>query len=380
MSRRSVIVFGLLLLAATTIGCQAAATPTPAPTASANSVNSANIVTADGVIQPIRSADLNFTVGGTVTAINVNVGDNVKKGDVLAKLDDAVVREQVAQAKAAVALAQAQLNQLRTGATPAERAAAQAVLDAAQKNYDKVRAGPTADELAQLKAALDNAQALRDQAQAAYDRVGGASNPYIAMTPESAQLQQAINNYNAALAAYNDATTHPTAAELAAAQAQLDQAKATVAKLDPTKDALDVARAQLQSAQAALNLAKANDADYSLTAPFDGIIGAKNIGVGDAVMPGAPLPALTLGDVSKLQLETTNLAEVDAPKIKVGQSAQVTLDAFPGKTFQGKVYQISPSATENRGDKVFTVWIDLDNGISSGLRWGMSASAKIAVD
>jgi HlyD family secretion protein len=374
MSRIALILVALLV--GMSVACVSAPTPTPAPTASANS---ANIVTADGVIEPIQSADLNFTVGGTVAAINVNVGDSVKKGTVLAKLDDTVAQHQVAQAQAAVTLAQAQLNQVQTGATTSERAAAQAALDAAQKNYDKVRAGPTKDELAQLKAQADNAKALRDQAQAAYDRIGGASNPYIAMTPESAQLQQASNNYAAALAAYNDATTHPTAAELAAAQQQLDQAKAAVAKLDPTKEALDVARAQLQSAQAALKVAQASDADYALTAPFDGVIGAKTISVGDTVMPGAPTPALTLGDVSKLRLETTNLAEVDAPRIRIGQSADVTLDAFPGKTFSGKVYQISPSATENRGDKVFTVWIDLDEGVSSGLRWGMSATAKIAV-
>ncbi len=379
MSRQFVILLGLLLLASAVMGCQGAAAPTPAPSTAPNALDTSSVVTADGIIQPVQSADLNFIVPGTVAAVDVNVGDDVKKGDVLAKLDDAVVQEQIAQAEAAVALAQAQLTQLQTGATSAERTAAQAELDAAQKNFDRVRAGPTVDELAQLKAQLDNAKALREQAQAAYDRIGGASNPYIAMTPESAQLQQASNNYNAALAAYNDASTHPTTAELAAAQAQLDQAKAVVAKLDPTKDALDVAQAQMQSAQAALKVAQANDADYTLTAPFDGVIGAKNISVGDTVVPGSPSPAFTLGDVSKLRLETTNLAEVDAPKIQVGQSAQVTLDAFPGQTIQGKVYQISPSATENRGDKVFTVWIDLDEGVSSGLRWGMSATAKIAV-
>ncbi|MGE5265408.1 MAG: HlyD family secretion protein [Acidobacteriota bacterium] len=373
MSRIAMLLVTVLVSA--TVSCASAPTPTPASTPAAAS--SATLVTADGIIQPIRSADLAFQVGGRVATVNVNIGDRVKKGDVLAKLDDTAIQKQIAQAETVVALAQKQLDQLQTGASVAERAAAQAALDAAQRNYDKVRAGPTADELAQLKAQADNAKALRDQAQAAYDRIGGASNPDIGMTPESAQLQQAINNYNAADAAYRDATTHPTAAELAAAQAQLDQAKAAVARLDPTNDALDLARLQVQNAQAALDVAKANALEYTLTASFDGIIGQKNITAGDVVVPGNPTPAFTLGDVSKLRLETTNLAEVDAPKIQIGQSADVTLDAFPGQTFRGKVSQIAPSATEHRGDRVFTVWIDLGEGTDTGLRWGMSATARI---
>jgi HlyD family secretion protein len=368
----------LLIGLAAVSGCQSAAAPTPAATPAA-SESSANVVTADGVIQPIRSAALDFNIGGRVIAINVKVGDHVKAGNVLARLDDATLQKQIAQAESAVALAQAQLDQLQTGAMPAERTAAQAAVEAAQKNYDKVRAGPAVDELTQLKAQLDNAKALLDQAQAAYDRIGGATNPDIAMTPESAQLQQATNNYRAALAAYHDATTHPTAAELAAAQAQLDQAQAAVVRLDATKDAVEIARIQVQNAQAALDVVKANASDYLLTAPFDGIIAEKNIDLGDVLMPGSPIPAFVLGDVSKLRVETTNLAEVDAPRIQVGQSAQVRLDAFPGQTFHGQVSQIAPSATDNRGDKVFRVWIDLDAGMESGLRWGMSTTARITV-
>jgi multidrug efflux pump subunit AcrA (membrane-fusion protein) len=371
-------VFLILLSLCVGILAACANTPTPTPVPTPVSANSTALVIADGIVEPIRAADLAFQIPGRVAAVNVNVGDQVKKGDVLAKLDDTAVQKQIAQAESAVALAQKQLDQLQTGATTAERTAAQAALEAAQKNYDKVRAGPTADDL--LKARADNAQARRDQAQAAYDRIGGASNPFIAMTPESAQLQQAINNYNAADAAYREATAHPTAAELAAAQALLDQAKSAVARLEPTKDALDVARLQVQNAQAALAVVQANAAEYTLTAPYDGIIGQRNIAVGDVVVPGSPTPAFTLGDVSKLRLATTNLAEVDAPKVRLGESAQVTLDAFPGKAFQGKVAQIAPSAVEYRGDRVFTVWIDLDDGIANGLRWGMSATAKIRAE
>ncbi|MCL4395799.1 MAG: efflux RND transporter periplasmic adaptor subunit [Chloroflexi bacterium] len=379
MSRCVLVLIGLFALAAA-VGCQSNAASTPAPTPASNTLLANDVVTADGIVQPVESAALQFLAGGRVAAVAVKVGDHVVKGEVLARLDDTAQRQQIAQAQAAVDLAQAQLDQVKTGATPDQRAAAQAALDAAQKNYDKVRAGPTVDDMAQLKSQLDNSKALLEQAQAEFDRIGGDSNPDVSTTPQAAQLQQASNNYLAAQAAYDDAAKHPTAAELAAAQAQLDQAKAAVTSLDPTQLALDVAQAQLENAKAALSLAEANAADYTLVAPFDGIVGEKNIDVGDTIVPAtSTTPALTVGDVSKLRLETTNLAEVDAPKVQVGENAQVTLNGFPGQFFNGKVAEVSQSAVEYRGDRVFNVWIDLDTGAESGVRWGMSGTAKIAV-
>ena len=374
-----------------------AATPTQVP--------DLGVVTASGEVMPTQHTSLAFKLGGRVVAIPVHEGDAVKQGQELARLDDSTVQKQIAQARAQLATAQAQLAQadaqvqlaqkqlaqLQAGGTDADVASAQAALNAANENYNKVKQGPTADELGQLKAQLDSAKAAVDQAQSAYDRAGGVSNPYIVLTRESLQLQQATNAYNAALAAYNDARSHPTASDLAGAYAQIQQAQDALNRLNPTQQAVDVAQAQVaaaqaargvaqagvNSAQAALDLATTQASDYALVAPFDGTVAAKNIDLGQVVQAGTP--AFDLGNLSRLQVETTDLAEVDVPQVTVGQTVNVTFDGLAGKTFTGKVSSIAPEANDHRGDQVYKVTIDLPDAAQSGVRWGMTANVTIVV-
>src|SRR5581483_8872513 len=136
-------------------------------------------------------------IAARVSAVNVDEGARVQAGQVLVELDHTLLDAQIAQAQAAVKTAEAQLALVQKSARPSDIAAAQAALKAAQENYDKVRKRPTADDLAPLKAQVDNAKAALDQAQAAYDKIGGASNPNIALAPQTKALQQATNNYNA---------------------------------------------------------------------------------------------------------------------------------------------------------------------------------------
>jgi HlyD family secretion protein len=375
----SIVLFALVALA---MGCQAlpgfaTSTPTAVPVSSKKEA-SANVISAEGTIMPIQRASLAFKLGGRVVQVRVKEGEVVQAGDVLARLDDAALKSQVAQAQAALSVAQKQLAQLRAGATPAERQAAKDALTAARAAYDKVKAGPTKEELAQLKANLDNAQAALAQAQFKYDRIGGASNPFGTAAPEALMLQQATNAFLAAQAALNDALRHPTDSELKSAAANVAQAESNVARLDPSPEAVALAEAQVTQAQAALEVAQVAAQDAQLVAPFAGTIAQVNVNVGDFATPG--MPAIVLGDVSKLRVETTNLSEVDVAKVKPGQSVKVMLDAFANQTFHGTVIRIAPLANESRGDKVFRVWIDLQEGVESGLRWGMSANVEITAE
>lgn len=358
------------------IGCQASPTPTPVSVPLTSKENP--IVSAEGIVIPIQRAFLAFKIGGRVTDVRVKEGDLVKAGDLLIRLDDLLLQKQVQQAEATLSVAQKQLAQLKAGASPAERQAAKDALAAARSNYEKVKAGPTAEELAQLKANLDNAQAAVKQAQFAYDRIGGDANFLGAAAPERLALQQAYNNLAAAQAAYDEARKHPTESELKQAAAAVTQAESVVSKLDPSPEAVALAEAQVAQAQAALEIARANAQDALLKAPFDGTIAQVNINIGDFAAPGTPV--VIIGNLTKLQIETTDLSEVDVAKVRTGQAVKVTLDAFPNQTFHGTVSRIAPIANESRGDKVFRVWIDLQEGIESGLRWGMAASVEIAVE
>ncbi|MCL4393343.1 MAG: efflux RND transporter periplasmic adaptor subunit [Chloroflexi bacterium] len=349
--------------------------PTAMPTEASARAADLGVVSAEGAVVPVQRVSLAFTVGGRVAAIPVREGDLVKQGTVLARLDDATMQKQVAQAQAQLRLATSQLEQVRVGGTDADVASGQAALAAANESYAKVKAGPTMDELGQLKANLDSAKGSVDQAQAAYDRAGGASNPLISLEPQALALQQADSAFDAALAAWNDARSHPTASELAAAQAQVQQAADALARLTPTQQALDVAQAQVDAAQAALDLARAQAADYALVAPFDGTVANKGVDLGQVVQPGTL--AFDLGDLSRLQVETTDLSEVDVTNVQVGQTARTDVRRAAGKSFDGVVKSIAPEANDHRGDQVYEVTIDLPDAAKADVRWGMTANVSI---
>jgi HlyD family secretion protein len=349
--------------------------PKPTPTPPPVQVKASNSITAEGAVAPVKHASLAFKTGGRITELPVHEGDTVKAGAVLARLDDAAILAQIAQAQAARAISKDQLAQLRAGATAAERQAAQDALISAQATLAKVRAGPTAEQVGPLKANLDNAQAAVSQAQTRYDRIGGDSNPFGGMGPERLALQQATNNYLAAQAAYQDALNHPTASELRAAEAAVTQAQSTIARLDPTPEQITLAEAQVNQAQAAVDLAKTALQDAVLTAPFDGTVTEVDVEVGQIASLGAQ--ALVFADLTKLQVETVDLVEVDVAKVAVGQPVSIKLDALPGQTCAGQVLRIADQSNDHRGDKVYRVTIDLNEGMHEGLRWGMTANVEI---
>lgn len=332
----------------------------------------ANVVSAEGIVVPVQRATLAFKTGGRIVKILKHEGDAVKAGEVLARLDDSILKVQIAQAQAMLSVAQKQLAQLRAGGTSADRQAARDAVAATRTQYAKVQAGPTADELALLKANVDGAEAALSQAQFRYDRIGGASNPFGSAAPESLALQQAFINLAAAQAGYRNATSHPTESELQIAQAAISQAESALARLDATAEALAFAQAQVDQAQAALDLAKTAAQDAVLVAPFDGTVAAIMIDVGQVVAPGTP--AITFGNLSKLQIETTDLAETDVARVTLGQPVKVTLDALSEQVLSGRVARIAPIANDYRGDQVFKITVDVSDIM--GLRWGMTANAE----
>ncbi len=159
-------------------------------------------------------------------------------------------------------------------------------------------------------------------------------------------------------------------ANLAAAQVQVKYLK----RVGTDEVHLESAQAQADSAQAALDSAKATLAAQSnLVAPFDGTIAAVDISAGETVVPGQVV--ITMGDLSKFQVETKDLSERDVPRVQIGQNANVFIKAL-NQEYPGKVTDISRVSSTVGGDVVFKVTIDLDQQ-PQGLLWGMSADVKI---
>ncbi len=318
----------VFLLALTIIGCGAQPTPVkPTPTAApVKGAQSGERVIAEGRVTPVKNAALSFAISGIVTQVPIVMGDRVQPGQLLAQLDTKPLELAVAQA--------------------------QASLDLANANLDKVKAGPLPDDVALAKSKLDLARAAVAQTQAAYDRIGGTSNPHIAMTQESLALQQATQTFQGALATYNLTINHPTPAELKTAQAQVAQASA----------ARDIASEQLKSAK--------------LIAPFAGTIITLDIKAGEFATQGAAI--LRLADTSAWQIETTDLTELNVAKVSEGTPVTMTFDAIPDLELAGKVAKIRPFGESKQGDIVYTVIITPDNQ-DSRLRWNMTAKASIEV-
>lgn len=134
------------------------------------------------------------------------------------------------------------------------------------------------------------------------------------------------------------------------------------------------AAADLARAQALLESAKATLlAQSTLTAPFAGTIVAVDIAPAETVIPGQVV--IVLGDLSKYQIETTDLSERNVPRVQAGQRANVFIEAL-NEEFTGEVIDVDRISSTLGGDVVFKVTIDLDQQ-PQGLLWGMSADVQI---
>jgi len=139
---------------------------------------------------------------------------------------------------------------------------------------------------------------------------------------------------------------------------------------------LQAAKADVDRAQAAVDIAKAQFAQATLAAPFDGTIASVDIQPAEFATSGQKL--IVMGDLSHFQIETTDLSEKDVPNVKIGQTATVYIEALD-KNFSGKVVDIARVSETVGGDVVFKVTIELDDQPES-LRWGMSAEVQVGTE
>ncbi|MGE5138053.1 MAG: HlyD family secretion protein, partial [Rudaea sp.] len=289
-----------------------------------------------------------------------------------ARLDTRTLELELKQQEANLAAAEARLNQHKNGPSAEEvQAAGQNVVAAQAAYYSLLH--PSDGELITLKADMEKSKALLDQAVAAYNRVGGDSNPDAGMLPQRAQVQTAWLDYARAQAEYN-ARLKPANADIQQALADLQNAKNGQAGLNPTADELAEAQAELASAQAACDLAAERLDNARLLAPFAGTVISFDAKVGVYMAPGVPV--LRLADLSAWQVETTDLTELNIVKIREGMPVTLTFDAIPGFELPGTVSYIKPFGENNQGDIVYTVVVTPDRQ-DARLRWNMTAKVTI---
>lgn len=332
-----------------------------------------NPVKTIGNLVSANQATLAFQASGRVKEIAVKEGDQVKAGTLLASVDTSILDLQVVQAQAALDMAQARLDALKNPSTT-DIAAAQANVASAEAALLQLKS-PTQNDIKIAKADLDSAQAAMSTAQSAYDRIGGDTNSFAGMSPQGLALQQASNNYQKALAAFN-ARVNPSDAQVKQAQSVLDQARAQLARVTtPSANDLKTAQAQVAQAQAALDIAKQNITNTKIVAPMDSTILWIGPHVGETVTPGAP--AITLADLKHMQVQV-GVDENTLALLKVGQTATIMLDALPGKTLTGKVSRINQMASMAAGIVSVPATVNIDS-TDAPIYPGLSATVEINI-
>jgi multidrug efflux pump subunit AcrA (membrane-fusion protein) len=340
-----------------------------------------------GTLVAAVESNLGFQTSGTLTTLNVQVGSQVKSGDLIAQLDSSNQQLALSQAQQA-------LNQLTSASAIAT--AQQAVVTAKTNliNAQYVLNGASGAGTNQAannnaQAALSLAQSKLNTAQLAYNPVSGQplTNPGAAKLFQSLfAAQQAYNtalaNYNSISAKSNPLTVGSAQASVALYTAQVTESQNLLTALTggtvPANatgtglNALNQAKLNLQTAQN--NLAYTN-----LYAPISGTVLTVSNSVGDTINAGSTF--VTIADLSQSEL-TIYMDPLDYSNIKVGYATNVVFDAVPNVTYTGKVTQISPQLVTVQGNSVVEGNVVLDAKQAAGvppltLPLGVTASVDI---
>jgi multidrug efflux pump subunit AcrA (membrane-fusion protein) len=310
--------------------------------------------------------------------------------DALATLeqpDMAQLKANVADAQSA--LAQAQASVVAAKSTTAAQDQLTKLRDA--ESQLTVEHGRLANETYSDAFYQDRRQTAYNKMMDAVDaRVTAEVQPQVNALKAQVQVrtaQQTLADAQKALADAQAGARASTDAALALAKAQLavkdaDVALATAqdarAKLDEGTDAVTLAAAQadVDKKQLAVTDAEMALAGTRLTAPFDGTVLQTNVAVGDVVASNTPI--LTVANLNDLQV-LASVDETTIRRVSAGQPAQITFDAVPGQTLQGKVGDVPLQGTLQGGVMVYQVPISLVGADKLPLLVGMTANVKIAV-
>ncbi len=312
---------------------------------------------------------------GTIAEVYVQPGQAVKKGDLLARVDDTDLRRALEKAEASLDSLQAQIASEEAPALASDIAEAQANLDAGRAELQRLQDLPLPEAITQAEADLSLRKIELKQAQEAYDQVAYAQG--VGMSPQAAELQRATLNFERAQAVYDEAVKPATAAELARARANVAQAQARLDKLlegvRPEVRAANRARlaeANIQVAEARDNLAKA-----VLLAPWDGQVTEVNGSPGVSTSNAT----ITIARVDPLRFVTTNFSERNLSDITAGDEATIYLKTYPNVPFPAVIQRIELESTQKDGDTaLFTVYLDFNAG-DFEVRPGMTGRVEIAI-
>lgn len=299
--------------------------------------NENNSINASGTIESVN-VTVSSKTSGTVNKINFNEGDRVKKGDLLLEISHDLLDIQLRQSEAGVELANAQLKLLKSGARREDIKQSEELLKQAKINMEL---------------------ALKDKKR--------AEELYSQDATTKKLYDDAVARYDLTIAQYNSS-------------------KENLAKIKTIirPEEIEQAQANLKKAVSMVDLLKQNIEDCRIFAPVDGFVSKKFIEEGENAVMGGSLLRIS-------NLETVNLViyipETELAKVKLGQDAEIKIDAYKDKVYNGKIIFISPEAEftpkniqtpEERTKLVFAVKIEIANP-QYELKPGLPADATLRI-
>src|SRR5438309_10270330 len=309
-------------------------------------------VSATGTLNAVVTVQVGSQVSGQIKELFADFNSQVKRNQLVARIDPEKFQAAVSQAKAQVDAAKATVLNQRAlvEKTRADLANAQAALAVAKAQTAKAQVAVvdsrrTLARNADLRKRGLIAQADEDTAQAAYDSAVAQS--------ESAKSQEG---------------------------AQASQIRSAEAQLKVTEAMLQAAIANVVQQEASLKQAQVDLDHTEIRAPVDGVVVSRTVDVGQTVAASLQAPTLfTIAqDLTQMQVDT-NVDEADVGRIRSGQRATFTVDSFRGETFSGKVIQIRQAPQVIQNVTTYDVVLSAQNQ-ELKLRPGMTANVRLVVD
>ena len=292
--------------------------------------------------------EIKCKASGEIKKLPFDISEKVKKGDLIMELDPIDMERGVQQSEAALAASKAKLAQAKTN------------LAVAEKNLEAEKQRSNASLRAFEAHAVDSAAKAEREKKLFEKKLSSQEECETAQT-SSVQAEE----------------------DLKTARAHMSDVKAQEVQLEVKRQDVKLAESQLVSDDIALKIAKQRLEDTKVISPIDGVVSSRTVQIGQIISSGISnvgggTTALTLSDLSRLFL-LASVDEAEIGDVAMGQTAEITADAFPGRKFRGQVVRIATKGVTVQNVTTFEVKIEVVDKKKTMLKPEMTGNVDVLI-